>query len=150
MTEGIPTEELVSATPWQRLPPELAGAMRPRLAAAVEAVTAAVTRATPELAGTADPKLGQDVRTAARVALDRFLDLVGTDQPALPSRAREVFVALGAAEARENRGPGALLAGLRVASRLLLRTAGEALAEVRPVTTAELIDLGEAISAYVD
>ena len=44
------------------------------------------------------------------VALERFLDLVGTDEPALPPRSREVFVGLGAAEAREDRGPEALLA----------------------------------------
>ena len=70
-----------------------------------------------------DAKFKRDVRTAVQVALERFLDLVGTDEPALPPPVREVFVALGAAEAREDRGPEALLAALRTASRLMLRTA---------------------------
>jgi hypothetical protein len=140
----------VSATPWQRLPAELAVAMRPGLSAAVESVSGAVARATPTYAQIEDPKFTQDVRAAVQVALDRFLDLVGTDQPALPPKVREVFVGLGAAEARESRGPQGLLAGLRVASRLMLRTAGEALGRVRPLSTAEMIDLGEAVTAYVD
>jgi hypothetical protein len=61
-----------------------------------------------------------------------------------------VFVALGAAEAREDRGPEALLTALRTASRLMLRSAYEALAQVRPVSPGELLDLSEATSAYVD
>lgn len=137
-------------TPWQRLPLDLSAAMRPRLQSTVRAIAAAVTGATPAFATIADAKFQRDVRTAVQVALERFLDLVGTDEPALPPRSREVFVALGAAEAREDRGPEALLAALRIASRLMLRMASESLAQVRPVDTAELIDLSDAIGAYVD
>ncbi|PZG18852.1 PucR family transcriptional regulator [Micromonospora craterilacus] len=124
--------------------------MRPHLPATVAAVALAVTEATPAFATIADDKLARDVRTAVQVALDRFLDLVGTDEPALPPRFREVFVALGAAEAREERGPEALLAALRMAARLLLRTASQSLARLRPVDTEELIDLSDAVAAYVD
>jgi hypothetical protein len=137
-------------TPWQRLPADLATAMRPRLPATVQAVTAAVTEASPVFATIEDAKFRRDVRTAVQVAVERFLDLVGTDEPALPPRFREVFVSLGAAEAREDRGPEALLAALRTSSRLLLRMACEALAQTRPVGADELIDLSDAISAYVD
>jgi hypothetical protein len=84
------------------------------------------------------------------VALERFLDLVGTDEPALPPPVRETFVALGAAEARDDRSPQALLTALRIASRLLLRAASEALARVRHVDTAELLDLSDAINAFID
>ncbi|MEV6693525.1 helix-turn-helix domain-containing protein [Micromonospora sp. NPDC051196] len=139
----------LSATPWQRLPADLATAMRPHLPATVPAVAVAVTEATPAFAAIADDKFTRDVHTAVQVALDRFLDLVGTDEPALPPRFREVFVALGAAEAREDRGPEALLAALRMAARLLLRTASQSLARLRPVDTEELIDLSDAVSAYV-
>jgi hypothetical protein len=124
--------------------------MRPRLPATVRALAGAVIEATPAFATIEDAKFASDARTAVRVALERFLDLVGTDQPALPPRVREVFVALGAAEAREDRGPEALLAALRMAARRLLRMAAESLAEVRPVGTDLLIDLSDAISAYVD
>jgi PucR C-terminal helix-turn-helix domain len=137
---------IVSATPWQRLPADLAAAMRPHLDATVQEVADAVIESTPAFAELADAKLERDVRTAVSVALDRFLDLVGTDQPALPSGTREVFVGLGAAEAREDRGPDALLGALRMASRLMLR----ALAQVRPVDPARLIDLSDAVTAYVD
>ncbi|GAA4732320.1 PucR family transcriptional regulator [Phytohabitans rumicis] len=137
-------------TPWQRLPTDLATAMRPRLPATVQAVVTAVTEASPVFATIEDAKFRRDVRTAVQVALERFLDLVGTDEPALPPRFRDVFVSLGAAEAREDRGPEALLASLRTASRLLLRMACEALAQTRPVGADELIDLSDAVSAYVD
>jgi hypothetical protein len=137
-------------TPWQRLPADLSTAMRPRLPATVQAIADAVTEATPAFATIEDSKFERDVRTAVRVALERFLDLVGTDEPALPPRFRDVFVALGAAEARENRGPETLLAALRMASRLMLRMASESLATVRPLDADVLIDLSDAISAYVD
>ncbi|SCL13861.1 PucR C-terminal helix-turn-helix domain-containing protein [Micromonospora nigra] len=139
-----------TATPWQRLPADLAAAMRPHLPATVAAVAVAVTEATPAFAAIRDAKFTRDVRTAVQVALDRFIDLVGTEEPALPPGIREVFVALGAAEAREDRGPEALLAALRMAARSMLRTASESLARLRPVGTGELIDLSDAISAYVD
>ena len=133
-------------TPWQLLPTDLAAAVRPRLPSTVAGIAEAVG----ELMATGGAKFERDVRTAVQVALDRFLDLAGTGEPALPPHIREVFVALGAAEARENRGPEMLLGALRTASRLMLRTAAAALAEVRPVGVAELIDLADAISAYVD
>ena len=111
-------------TPWRRLPADLATAMRPRLPATVQAVADAVTECDAGLRRRSrTPSSSADVRTAVQVALERFLDLVGTDEPALPPRVREVFVALGAAEAREDRGPEALLAALRMASRLMLRMA---------------------------
>jgi hypothetical protein len=140
----------VSPTPWQRLPAELAAAMRPHLPATVRAIADAVSASTPAFATSADSKFARDVRTAAQVALQRFLDLVGTGEPALPPRFREVFVALGAAEAREDRGPEALLAALRTSSRLMLRMASTSLADVRPVDTEVLIDLSDAVTAYVD
>lgn len=124
--------------------------MRPRLDETVEAVAGVTAAATPAFAGIRDAKFARDLRTAVRVALERFLDLVGTDGPALSPSIREVFVGLGAAEAREDRGPDALLAALRTASRLMLRTACAAIAEVRPVGTGELVDLADAVSAYAD
>jgi hypothetical protein len=124
--------------------------MRPQLETTVREVANAVTGAIPAFAQIQDSKFERDVHLAVTVALERFLDLIGTEEPALPPRSREVFVALGAAEAREDRGPEALLAALRIASRLMLRKACEALAEVRPVGTAEVVDLSEAIYAYVD
>ncbi|MFY1637933.1 helix-turn-helix domain-containing protein [Solwaraspora sp. WMMB335] len=146
----MPVPPLIS-TPWRRLPAELAPAMRSRLPAVVRAVATTVTRTTPAFAAAEhDAKLQRDVRTAVEVALERFLDLVGTDEPALPPPVREVFVFLGAAEARENRGPETLLAALRTAARLLLRQVGESLAALGPVDADLLIDCADAVSAFVD
>lgn len=150
MTTTPLTPTPLTPTPWQRLPADLPTAMRPHLRATAQAIANAVTEATPAFAEIDHPKFVRDVRTAVQVALERFLDLVGTEDPALPPRFREVFVALGAAEAREDRGPETLLAALRMASRLMLRMASESLAQVRPVDTQVLIDLSDAVIAYVD
>lgn len=113
-------------------------------------IAAAVTEATPEFASIRDEKFARDVRMAVHVALDRFTDLVGTDEAALPPRVREVFVALGAAEAREDRGPDALLAALRNASRAMLRTAADGLSRMEARDPEVLIDLADAVTTYVD
>ncbi|WP_344086050.1 helix-turn-helix domain-containing protein [Luedemannella helvata] len=117
--------------------------------ATVSAIADAIAGGVPAFAA-GDAKVARDVRAAVRTALDRFLDLIGTDEPALPPRIREVFVALGAAEAREDRGPEALLTALRLASRLMLRTASEALSDLGPVGAGALIDLSDAVSAFID
>src|SRR5262245_50141360 len=113
-------------TPWQRLPAGLAVAMRPHLPATVRAIADAVAVSTPAFAANESDKFHRDVDAAVQVALVRFLDLIGTDEPALPPEFRDVFVALGASEARENRGPEILLAAMRTAARLLLRLAATA------------------------
>lgn len=147
MNEG---PERLSAAPWRRLPPDLAAAMRPRLGETVREIADAVAAASPAFRGISDPKFSRDVTTAVTVALERFLDLAGTDLAALPPETRAVFVGLGAAEAREERGTEVLLAAFRTAARLMLRACGEALAQLRPLSAAELIDLSDAITAFVD
>lgn len=122
--------------------------MRPRLAGSGRMIAETVTAATPAFTAIESEKFHRDVDAAVLVALGRFTDLVGTDEPALPPQVREVFVALGAAEARENRGPEALLGAVRLATRLMLRTAAQALAEVGPESA--LLDLADAVSAYAD
>ena len=113
-----------SPTPWQRLPADLAdGDAAAAWRRPCGRSPTPSPRRRPAFAAIEDAKFERDVRTAVQVALERFLDLVGTDEPALPPPVREVFVALGAAEAREDRGPEVLLAALRMASRLMLRTA---------------------------
>lgn len=140
----------VTPTPWERLPADLAGAMRPDLPATVEEVAREVAQATPAFAAARSTKLERDLRRAVEVALARFLALVGTAEPAVPADIRDVFTALGAAEAREDRGPEALLAAFRTAAGLTLRSAVRALGQVRPVSTDELLDLSDAITTYVD
>jgi hypothetical protein len=143
-------DPVTTPTPWGRLPQELPAALGARLESTVDEVARTVSRSIPAFAEIEDPKFERDVHAAVRVAVERFLDLVGTDQPALPPQVRETFVALGAAEARDDRSPEILLGALRIASRLLLRNAARALGEARPVGAEELLDLSDAVTAYVD
>lgn len=124
--------------------------MRAHLEATVEDVVRNVSGSSPAFASIDDPKFERDMHTAVRLAVERFLDLSGSDEPALPPAVRESFVALGAAEARDERSPDALLAALRSASRSLLRAASQALAETREIDTGEVLDLADAVTAYVD
>lgn len=135
--------------PWARLPVDLADALRARLESTVDEVARSVS-SVPGFAEFRDPKFERDVHSAVGSAVARFLDLVGSDEPALPTTVRETFVALGAAEARDQRNPDVLLAALRTSSRGLLRAASRALAEVRVVEADELLDLADAVAAYVD
>jgi hypothetical protein len=125
-------------------------AMHPHIEATAEAIVVAVSTAIPALNMWPGTKIERDVILAGEVAIQRFLELLGTDQPALAPEAREVFVAIGAGEARENRGPEILTGALRMAARLMLRKIVESLARSRPVTPEEIVDLSDALMAYVD
>jgi hypothetical protein len=139
-----------NAPAWHRLPTDVGEAVRAELPAVVEEAVREIAAATPAFAASRSPKLDRDLRTGVETALARFCALAGTAQPAVDDSLREVFVALGAAEARENRGPETLLAAFRTASGLLLRSAARALGRLRPIPTDELLDLSDAITAYVD
>lgn len=114
------------------------------------AVAADVTASSSAFSAPQDAKLHRDVHLAVRVAIERFLDLVGTEEPALPDAVHEVFVGLGAAEAREHRGPEVLTAALRVAARSLVRRMATAMADAQPVDSGLLIDLTDAATGFVD
>jgi hypothetical protein len=140
-----------AVAPWRRLPPDVASALRPVLGRAAREVSAEVTASVPafaEIGGSA--KFSRDLDAAVRAGLERFVDLIATSQEALTPAVRERFTGLGAAEARDGRGPEILLSALRVASRLLLRTAVDAVAASRAVGVAEVVDLSDAITGFID
>jgi hypothetical protein len=142
-------EVAVVQPPWSRLPGDLAARLNARLASTAEALAAAAI-ATPRFAEIADPKFTADVDTAVRVALERFVALIGTSDPALPTSVRDVYVGLGAAEARDERGTEVLVTALRAAARALFRIAATELAETGAGSTDELVDLSDAIQSFVD
>lgn len=142
--------DAASPTPWERLPLALGATLGARLEPTVAALARNVSELVPAFAEIDDPKFERDVQGAVRAAVQRFAELVGTSEPALPPAVREAFVALGAGEARDERSPDILLAALRTASRALLRTASQALDGGHPMSPGGLLDLADAVTAYVD
>jgi hypothetical protein len=144
----------------------VAAALRPVLGQMAREVCAEVTASVPAFAaigGSANSsaadssaadssaaKFSRDLDAAVRTGLERFADLVATGQEALTPVVRELFTGLGAAEARDGRGPEILLSALRISSRLLLRGAADAVARSRPVGVREVVDLSDAITAFID
>jgi len=145
---GVPA---ATATPWGRLPADVASALRPVLGQTAREVSAEVTASVPAFAAIGgSAKFSRDLDMAVRAGLERFVNLVATGEEALTPVVRELFTGLGAAEARDGRGPEILLSALRVSSRLLLRAAVDAVARSRPVGVREVVDLSDAITGFID
>jgi hypothetical protein len=129
----------------------VASALRPVLGQAAREVSAEVTASVPAFAAIGgSAKFSRDLDTVVRAGLERFVNLVATREEALTPAVRELFTGLGAAEARDGRGPEILLSALRVSSRLLLRAAVDAVARSRPVGVREVVDLSDAITGFID
>jgi hypothetical protein len=126
-------------------------ALRPVLGQTAREVSAEVTTSVPAFAAMGgSAKFSRDLDTAVRAGLERFVSLVATREEALTPVVRELFTGLGAAEARDGRGPEILLSALRVSSRLLLRATVDALGRSRPVGVREVVDLSDAITGFID
>ena len=129
----------------------MSSALRPLLGQTAREVSAEVTASIPAFAAIGgNAKFSRDLDAAVRAGLERFIDLVATGEEALTPVVRELFAGLGAAEARDGRGPEILLSALRISSRLLLRAAVDAVARSRPVEVREVIDLSDAITGFID
>jgi PucR-like helix-turn-helix protein len=132
-----------------RLPPETAVALRPALPGLAEEIIEGIRKEVPEYARELRGAFGHNVRTGVEVALRRFVDAI--EHPGEPpaARGRDVYVALGAGEAREGRSLDALLAAYRVGARISWRRLVDAgvAGGLAPET---LYALGETIFAYID
>ena len=129
----------------------MSSALRPLLGQTSREVSAGVTASIPAFAAIGgNVKFSRDLDAAVRAGLERFIDLVATDEEALTPVVRELFTGLGAAEARDGRGPEILLSALRISSRLLLRASVDAVARSRQVEVREVIDLSDAITGFID
>lgn len=142
-----PTYDLL---PWRLLDPGIAAAITTRFDEIADEIADGVTRSVPEFADSDSAKNRRDIDEAVTVALRRFVQLIGTDEAALSPEASEVFVGIGAAEAREARGPQVLFAALRAASRLMLRELVDAVARHGAVSTDAVIELSDAVTVFVD
>src|SRR3954467_6329426 len=131
-----------------KLPPSLAGALRPALPDLAPAIIAAIGAGIPSYAERVEIPFGRALRAGVRTALARFVDGIedpGSEDP----DARRLYAELGRAEFRGGRSLDALLSAYRIGARLAWErfvAAGEA-AGHEPAT---LYRLASAIFSYID
>src|SRR5919197_694739 len=109
-----------SSRPYEAVPPEAAGVLRPALPGLADEMIAAIAREVPDYARAMEGEFGQTVRIGVEVALNRFVDLLA-DPAADAGEARETYVNLGRGEYHSGRTLDALLAAYRVGARLAWR-----------------------------
>src|SRR5436305_566964 len=131
------------------LPPESAAVLRPALPGIGEAILEAIRAEVPEYARPLTGTFGANVRQGVEVALRRFVDSLEHPGGAPAQRGREVYVGLGAGEAREGRSLDSLLSAYRVGARVAWRRLVDA-ATAGGLAPDAIYDLGEAVFAYID
>jgi PucR C-terminal helix-turn-helix domain len=136
----------IADRPWEGLPAEVAGALRPELPGLADEIIAAISRGVPGYARPLEGPFGRALRLGVEEALRQFVAMV---QDPAAGRERDVYVNLGRGEMRAGRSLDALLAAYRVGARVAWRrlaAAGER-AGLEPRT---LYLLAESIFAYID
>ncbi|HZB04983.1 MAG TPA: helix-turn-helix domain-containing protein [Thermoleophilaceae bacterium] len=139
---------MVSEHPWEGLPPEVAGVLRPELPGLADEIVAELSHGVPAYARPLEGPFGQALRHGVEEALGRFTTIVENPDADLDA-GREVYLDLGRGEMRAGRSLDALLAAYRLGARVAWRrlaAAGES-AGLPPRT---LYALAEAIFAYID
>src|SRR5918995_2537958 len=137
-----------TARPYEAVPPEAAGVLRPVLPGLADETIEAIAREVPDYARAMEGDFGQVVRLGVEVAFNRFVDLLASPEPQ-PGDSAGTYIELGRGEFHAGRSLDALLAAYRVGARLAWRRFVEA--GVAGGLSAEAIyDLGEAIFAYID
>ncbi len=131
-----------------RLPPQLAGILRPELPSLSDEIITAIRDAIPEYARPMDGPYGQVMRTGVEQALTSFVDLVADPTMSLADR-DEVARMLGRHEAEEGRSLDSLQAayrlGAQVAWHRVMQVGGEA-----SLSSAVMSTLAEAVFGYMD
>jgi hypothetical protein len=133
----------------ERLPSELADALRPGLPSLAEEIIGAIGQEVPEYARPLEGPFGQGLRMGVERALGRFVD--GLVDPAAvdDTNRRAVYVELGKGEMRAGRSLDALLSAYRLGARIAWErcvAAGQQ-AGFDPDT---LYRLASAIFSYID
>ena len=139
----------VPSMPWQDLPPELAGVLRPHLRDVVAELVAVLPAEVPDYARPIEGSFGQGLRLGVNAALGRFLELPGTSEPALTEQDRQLYLSLGRGENRQGRELQTLLAAYRVGARVAYRRFATVAREAG-VEPDALVALAEAVFAYID
>jgi hypothetical protein len=133
----------------ERLPSELADALRPGLPSLADEIIGAIGQEVPEYARPLEGPFGQGLRMGVERALGRFVD--GLVDPAVvdDTSRRAVYVELGKGEMRAGRSLDALLSAYRLGARIAWERCVDAgqQAGFDPET---LYRLASAIFSYID
>ena len=137
------------SAPFEAIPAEAAGVLRPVLPTLADEIIAAIAVEVPEYARAMEGPFGQAVRRGVELALGRFVDALLTPAAAERGARDETYVELGRGEMRVGRSLDALLSAYRVGARVAWRRFVETGVE-GGLPPATLYRLGEAIFAYID
>jgi hypothetical protein len=107
-----------SGWPWAEVPARVGVAMRPSIAAMVDAVIAAVRVEVPEYDRPLEGEFGRLIRAGTTAAFEQFVELFGDDRP--PDDLA-IYETLGRAEHREGRTLDALQSAYRIGARVAWR-----------------------------
>jgi hypothetical protein len=134
----------------QRLPSDLADALRPALPGLAEEIIGAIGREVPEYARPLEGPFGRGLRAGVERALGRFVETL-TDPTADEGAAgsRQIYVALGRGEMRAGRSLDALLSAYRLGARIAWERCVEA-GQAAGHDPATLYQLATAIFSYID
>lgn len=133
------------------LDPQVAEALRSRLAEVADRVVLTIIDEVPSYAGAFSGRMGEVIRNAVQLALGGFLTLAtrqdGNEPPKAP--AMEGAYQLGRGEARSGRTVEALLAAYRVGARTSWRDMADAAVEAG-IGAEQLSRFAELVFAYID
>jgi hypothetical protein len=102
----------------ERLPSELADALRPGLPGLAEEIIVAIGHEVPEYARPLEGPFGEGLRYGVERALGRFVETLVDPSVVEDSNRREVYVELGRGEMRAGRSLDALLSAYRLGARI--------------------------------
>jgi hypothetical protein len=140
--------KIVDTEPWRALPPEVADAIEPELAAVTGEILETIGREVPEYARPLEGEFGRALRTGVSEALRQFVHLI-RDPESGREAGRDVYVELGRGELRQGRTLDALQSAYRVGARVAWRRLAGAAR--RAQLDAEVISaLAESIFAYIE
>jgi hypothetical protein len=132
------------------LDPEVAAALRARLAEVADSAVLHIVEEVPSYAGAWSGRMGEVIRNAVQLALGGFLTLAtrqDADAPKAP--AIEGAYQLGRGEARSGRTVEALLSAYRIGARASWREMAET-AVAAGVDSGQLARFAELVFAYID
>src|SRR3954451_1061745 len=131
-----------------RLPPELADALRPVLPGLADEIIVAIGHEVPDYRRPLEGPFGRALRVGVERALRRFVDAL-VDPGSIGAGARDTYVALGRGEMRAGRSLDALLSAYRLGARIAWERCVEA-GQAAGHDADTLYRLATAIFSYID